>query len=230
MDPGRMTPGPQALPQRSFARARRFMDKRRRFMVRFWRRLVIRWRLRSQPLPLRGRFLVTGPSGVGKSEVGTLLGDCGFNAVDADDAFGYFGDRGTGEPVPFPDRLTHDWYDRHGWLWLTEPLLELLADERQPLLFICGCADDEDRFYPYFDRIFVLGASTPTLEGRLATRGRDCMTTDPVALERLRKRNRDPLGPYPAGQAVAVDGEEPPTLVVRRILREAARSSSASSR
>jgi hypothetical protein len=167
---------------------------------------------------------------VGKSEVGTLLRDCGFNAVDADDAFGYFGDRRTGEPVPFPDRLTHDWYDLHSWLWPTEPLLELLADERQPLLFICGGADNQDRFYPHFDRIFVLGASTPALESRLATRGRDCTTTHPVALERLRKRNRHPLGPYPRGQTVAVDGEEPPTLVVRRILREAARSSSAPTR
>jgi hypothetical protein len=204
------------------ARVRRFVDRRRTEAVRSWHRLVLGWRRRSLPTPVEGRFLVTGPMGTGKSEVHALLAATGFSAVDADTAWGYFGDKETGDPTDFPEVVSHGWYGSHGWLWPHEAVHELLADTDRPLLFVCGRADNEAEFYRLFDRIFVLHATTETLLRRLTRRPPYCPTRRPVALQLLEEWNRrSPAVPHD-GRFVAVDAEQPITRVVCTILREAA--------
>lgn len=208
---------------RVLAQARRFAGNRFKHAIRFRNRVVLGWRRRSLPMPVAGRFLVTGPTGVGKSEVRVLLSAAGFDAVGADSAFLYHGNLETGERTDFPDRVTREWYESYGWLWPPEPVHELLSDGARPLLFVCGGADNEAQFYPLFDRVFLLHATTATLLRRLARREPGDVTRNPVAIDRLRERNQRPPVVPSDGRIVSIDAERPITEVVCMILREAAR-------
>lgn len=210
------------LPTRALARVRRFVDKRRKQAVRFRHRLMLGWRRRSLPMPMTGRFLVTGPTGVGKSEVSVLLSAAGFHSVEADRAFGYHGNLQTGERTDYPDQVTHEWYESFGWLWPPKAVHELLADASRPLLFVCGGADNEAQFYSRFDRVFVLHATTATLLRRLARREPSDLTRHPVAIHRLRESNQRPPHLPRDARIVIVDAEVPIVEVVCAILREAA--------
>lgn len=93
------------------------------------------------------RVLLTGMSGVGKSTIGEALTKRGFNAVDLD--YGYCTEDGR---------------------WDEAALEELLAADRDGVLFIIGSADNQPKFYPKFDLIVLVSAPEETMTERLRTR------------------------------------------------------------
>ena len=97
------------------------------------------------------RILLTGMSGVGKSSVVAALAARGFRAVDLD--------YGWSERGPDGD-----------WLWQEDRVQRLLADETSEILFLCGCATNQGKFYPQLDHVLLLSAPAAVLVERLRAR------------------------------------------------------------
>jgi dephospho-CoA kinase len=98
------------------------------------------------------RVLLTGIFGTGKSSVIGELRKLGFTAIDMDE---------PGWSV----------YDADGHqLWCEDRLEEVLAAVREHHLFVSGCAENQVRLYPRFDRIILMSAPRDAIRRRLAER------------------------------------------------------------
>lgn len=105
------------------------------------------------------RILITGMSAVGKSTVVEALSLLGHKAVDLDGP---------------------EWSEYHAvsegpdteldWLWKEGAVESLLSTEDSEVLFVSGCAPNQARFYPFFDRVILLTASEKVTRERLAAR------------------------------------------------------------
>lgn len=98
------------------------------------------------------RILLTGMSGTGKSTVIGELTARGYRAIDMDEP-------GWSEHAPDGD-----------WIWREDRVREALAREDSDVLFICGCATNQVRFYLQFDAIVLFSAPAEVLIERLAAR------------------------------------------------------------
>lgn len=132
-------------------------------------------------------YLITGKPASGKSTIGRELAARGFRVIFTDRLWGYWGDLETELPLDFPGagRTAFDWYEKNGWLWDQNRMQDYLQPSSE-VAFFCGGADNEEKFYSFFDRVFVLYADPETLRSRLQERPPN-HTNDVVALERLRK-------------------------------------------
>lgn len=110
------------------------------------------------------RVLLTGMSGTGKSSVIEALGERGYRAVDLDQ----------------PGWSVHA--EDGDWIWNEVRVQELLSADPVNLLFVSGCAENQGRFYPYFDRVVLLSASTDLIVERLRTRTNNLYGKDPSEL------------------------------------------------
>jgi broad-specificity NMP kinase len=94
------------------------------------------------------KILVTGMSGAGKSSALQALGQRGHDVVDTD-------------------------YD--GWtiddrLWDEDRMAELLAAQRERVLFVSGTAENQGAFYDRFDAVVLLTAPADVLLDRIENR------------------------------------------------------------
>jgi hypothetical protein len=101
--------------------------------------------------------------------------------IDADDAFGYFGDLRNERPVDFPGNtsISEAWYRFNGWIWDRNKVDIALARSRRTV-FVCGGAKNEASFYDRFSKIFRLHLDPETLKDRLTGRSQECATNNPV--------------------------------------------------
>lgn len=127
------------------------------------------------------RILLTGMSGVGKSSVVAELAARGYSVLDMD---------GWSEFVP----------EGSEWLWNEDRVQEFLSQDEGELSFICGCARNQVKFYPQFDKIILLSAPTE------------------VILERLETRTNNPYGKHPDDLAEILSNIE----AVEPLLRKSA--------
>jgi broad-specificity NMP kinase len=108
------------------------------------------------------RILITGMSGAGKSSVIEELKRRGFDAIDTDsDAWCEWK---TVAPTEQPQETEQD------WVWREDKITELLKQERDAPLFVCGCKSNQGMFYPLFDSVVLLSCPTSVLLDRLAIR------------------------------------------------------------
>jgi shikimate kinase len=99
------------------------------------------------------RVLVTGMSGTGKSSALAELGKLGFQIVDTD------------EPG------WTEWSDREGgYVWREDRMVELLAGETGPSLYVSGTVSNQGRFYSRFDAIVLLSAPAEVILRRIENR------------------------------------------------------------
>src|SRR4051794_23808346 len=89
-------------------------------------------------------FLVTGPTGAGKSSVARRLRERGHHAVslDSDPVLCGWTDAAGGRVVR-PAEPDRDWLARHRWTWDPDRLDEIIAEAargRVDVLWLCGYA------------------------------------------------------------------------------------------
>jgi shikimate kinase len=109
------------------------------------------------------RILITGMSGTGKSAVIQELASRGYAAHDLD----------TPEWSEWIDAAPSDGLtpvQGKDWVWRENRVRELLSGPEQGTLFISGCAENMNRFFPLIDCIILLSAPVETIVERLETR------------------------------------------------------------
>ena len=112
---------------------------------------------------LMKRILITGMSATGKSSAVLELIARGYDAIDLD----------TPEWSEWVDAEPGDTLvpgDGKDWMWQEERVRALLSSPLDNHMFISGCAENMDQFYPLIDVVILLSAPVDTIMQRLTER------------------------------------------------------------
>jgi gluconate kinase len=137
-----------------------------------------------------GTYLIAGSSASGKSTIGQHLAGLGYEVIDADEQFGYFGNLQAMTPAIYPRKLTRQWLADNGWLWDVIKLEAVLSTSADGPRFIVGGARNERRFYGYFNKLFLLHIPDDVLVQRLRSRTGGHTNND-IVIKRMRLLNLD---------------------------------------
>lgn len=155
-------------------------------------------------------YLVEGLSGTGKSSVCEELKKRGYNAVEADDAFGHYADSNTGLPTDQKAQLN--------WMWDAKKVEHLLASSSIETVFVCGGAMNQDKFMHLFTKVFTLLLDDNTLKDRLASRTNNDFGKHPDDLARQLEWNQGSVSYAEQRGTVLIDASKPLVDVVDEIL------------
>jgi len=109
------------------------------------------------------RILITGMSGTGKTATIEEIGARGYTAYDLDSA-----EWSEWVEVDSSDRLTP--VEGKDWVWREDRVRSLLSQQQDERLFVSGCAENMEKFFPLIDVTILLSAPSATILDRLATR------------------------------------------------------------
>jgi uridine kinase len=155
---------------------------------------------------------IDGISGTGKTTVAQELTRRGYAALDADEAFGYYGDPQTGEPTGEQTQ--------HNWIWDLEKVKSLAKSSEDTTIFVCGGAMNQDKVRDVFDKRFTLVVDDDTMRHRLMTRTNNDFGKHPDDLARQLEWNKGATDYAKRIGAVVVDATKPIERVVDDILDE----------
>jgi gluconate kinase len=121
-------------------------------------------------------YLITGPSGAGKTSVSKHLSAQGYQSIEADSAPGicYFVNK-AGKPVPYPADANATWWENHNYMWelsRLQRLLDSLESTGKPI-FICGNAANINKAWPLFTAAFYLDIPADVMLKRINGGGND---------------------------------------------------------
>lgn len=155
---------------------------------------------------------IDGLSGTGKTTVAEELIRRGYSAVDADEAFGYYGNPVTGEPT--------DEQTQHNWIWDIEKIKSLAKISEETPTFICGGAMNQDKARDLFNKRFTLVVDDETMRHRLLTRTNNDFGKHPEDLARQLEWNKGAAEYASSIGAVVIDATESVEKVVDNILAQ----------
>jgi gluconate kinase len=164
-----------------------------------------------------GKYLVTGRSGSGKSEVGRELKRQGILSFDGDLVAGLASwvDLATGKPANVNDYAAID-SSLIGWNWNSSVLENLLT--QHDTFFLCGSADNQLGYHELFTKVFVLTLNPETQRERLQKRTEHDYGKDPHMQEEIITNQAVFVEQALGLGAIAIDSMLPVSHVVDQIL------------
>lgn len=154
-------------------------------------------------------YLIEGISGTGKTEVCYELQRRGYKAVEADEAFGFYGDPKTGQPTKEKSQLN--------WIWDKNKVEEVL-NNKTDIIFVCGGAMNQNEFMHYFAEVFTLQVNDKTLKNRLLSRTNNDFGKHPEDLDRQLEWNKGVIEYAKQRGTILIDATKPVADVVDEIL------------
>ncbi|GAC1372359.1 MAG: hypothetical protein NVSMB39_6550 [Candidatus Saccharimonadales bacterium] len=121
-------------------------------------------------------YLITGPSGAGKTTLADHLTSLGYAAIDADatQGIGYY-TNDAGKPVPYPQGADADWWKKNHYVWELDRLKKLLeaTNPSDGLVFLAGNAANINKAWDIFEEVFYLDIPRDEMVKRMAAAGRE---------------------------------------------------------
>jgi dephospho-CoA kinase len=167
---------------------------------------------------MANRYLITGVAGTGKSTLAKELRRLGYAAYDTDEGFSYYANKETGERATRPHEPTPEWYEHHHRIFDEKVLENLFKKHQDETLFICSITANQSKYYPQFDRLFLLTAPDDIITDRLGTRTNNYFGKHPLELQRVISRHEEFDDELKANGAVVIDSTRPIEAVAETIL------------
>lgn len=164
------------------------------------------------------RYLITGVAGTGKSTLAHELRRRGLAAYDTEEGFSYYADKQTGQPAVRPTEPTPEWYDKHHRIFDEKVLMNLFKKHQDEPLFIASITANQAKFYPQFDKLFLLTVPDDIITHRLGTRTNNYFGRHPLDLARVIGRHQQFDEELIADGAVTIDSTRPIEAVADDIL------------
>ena len=165
------------------------------------------------------RYLITGVAGTGKSTLAKELRRRGYAAYDTEEGFSYYIDKRTGERCAYPKQPSQEWYDSHERVFDEKILMNLMKKHADEPLFIASITANQAKFYPQFDKIFLLSAPDEVVTHRLGTRTNNYFGRHPLDLQRVVGRHEQFDDELKAIGAIVIDSTRPIETVADEILK-----------
>ncbi len=133
---------------------------------------------------------ISGLPAAGSTSVGQKRIALGYDTINTDDAWGYYGNIATEEPVEYPAEPTAEWFKDHCYIWNSTKAREVITQHGDKPLFICGGSRNEAKRYDLFSMIFILHITDEMREERMQIRNEPKHNT-PLFFERMRTYNAE---------------------------------------
>jgi dephospho-CoA kinase len=160
-------------------------------------------------------ILITGNAGSGKTSVSEVLEQRGYIVHDADEGFGHWIHKKSGEMRSSrPTANRGDYY----WVWRIGKIKSLLRETGDKTVFFCGVSSNQAELYKDFDKVMVLDCNLEIIKHRLRNRQNNPFGKRTGDIELVSKNHdllRSQLGK--AG-AIEINADQPLDEVVDEIL------------
>lgn len=164
------------------------------------------------------RYLITGVAGTGKSTAAKELRKRGYAAYDTEEGFSYYVEKATGERCAYPKHPSLKWYSEHERVFDEKILNNLFKKHAGEDIFIATVTANQKKYYPDFDKIFLLTTDENTIIHRLETRSGNDFGKHPLDLHRVLSRQKEFEDEVKSQSAIVIDSSGPIEQTVDRIL------------
>src|SRR5581483_6732795 len=99
--------------------------------------------------------------------------------------FSYYVDKQTRERCIHPAHPSQEWYDKHERVFDEQVLNNLFKKHASEDIFIATVTANQQKYYPVFDKIFLLTTDENTIKHRLETRSGNDFGKRPLDMHRV---------------------------------------------
>lgn len=128
--------------------------------------------------------------------------------------------RMSGKAVTYNPPVSQEWYAQNHLAWDKRVMLQLFAQHKDEVMFVCGSSYNDAQFYSLFDQIFFLVVDEKTILARLRSRTGEHFGKNESELAEILKWHRiiDYKALAAANRGHILDAARPIAEIVDKIL------------